>query len=127
MRAPANLPGRVVYELTAKVDAPTVAAVRIEVLPLNADVAQHTPEDGFIVDQIDGSVIRPNGRQEKIAFRYFISDSEENLEAAVGRSVAFGPKSSGDLPKGRFCRESKSVPGALDHRRSGFSIATVAR
>ena len=102
MRAPANLPGRVVYELTAKVDAPTVAAVRIEVLPLNADVAQHTPEDGFIVDQIDGWVIRPNGRQEKIAFRYFISDSEENLEAAVGRSVAFGPKSSGDRRKGAF-------------------------
>ncbi len=102
MRAPANLPGRVVYELTAKVDAPTVSAVRIEVLPLNADVAQHTPEDGFIVDQIDGWVIRPNGRQEKIAFRYFISDSEENLEAAVGRSVAFGPKSSGDRRKGAF-------------------------
>lgn len=102
MRAPTSLPGRLVYELIATVDTPTVSAVRIEVLPLNADAARHTPEDGFIVDQIDAWVIQPNGRRDKIPFRYFISDSEENLEAAVQRAVAFGPKSTGDRRQGAF-------------------------
>ncbi len=102
VRAPANLPGRVAYQLTAKIDAAVLSAVRIEVLPLNPEVAQHSPEDGFIVDQIDGWIIRPDGHQEKIAFRYFISDSEENLEAAVGRTVSFGPNASGDRRKGAF-------------------------
>jgi len=87
MRAAANTPGKSVYELTATVDAPVLTALRVEVLPINSEAARHTPEDGFVVDRIDGWVIQPNGHQDKISFRYFISDSEDNLEAAVARAV----------------------------------------
>ena len=102
MRAAANAPGKSVYELTATVDAPAISALRIEVLPVNAEVARYTPEDGFIVDQIDAWVIAPNGRQEKIPFRYFISDSEENLRAAVARAAATGPRSNRETRQGGF-------------------------
>jgi hypothetical protein len=94
MRAAANTPGKSVYELTATVDAPVMTALRIEVLPANPGTARHTPEDGFIVDQIDAWIVQPNGHQNKIPFRYFISDSEENLEAAVGRAARSGRKST---------------------------------
>jgi hypothetical protein len=102
MQAAANTPGKSVYELTAIVDAPVITALRIEVLPTKPDVARHTPEDGFIVDQVDAWVVQPNGHQDKIPFRYFISDSEDNLEAAVGRSAKLGPKSAADPETGGF-------------------------
>jgi hypothetical protein len=102
MRAAANTPGKSVYELTAAVDAPVMTALRIEVLPANPDAARHTPELGFIVDQIDAWVVRPNGHQDKIPFRYFISDSEDNLEAAVGRAAKLGQKSKADAGTGGF-------------------------
>jgi hypothetical protein len=99
MRAAANTPGKSVYQLTATVDVPVMTALRIEVSPANGEVARHTPEDGFIVDQLDAWVIQPSGRQEKIRFRYFVSDSEDNLEAAVTRRA------------GKAGRESAADPG----------------
>ena len=102
MRAAANTPGKSAYELTAAVDAPVTTALRVEVVPANPDTARHTPEDGFIVNQIDAWVIEPNGHQDKVSFRYFISDSEENLQAAVGRAAKLGQKSKGDPETGGF-------------------------
>src|SRR3984957_3699151 len=102
MRAPAATPGQSVYELTATVDAPMITALRIEVVPANPDTARHTPELGFIVDQIDAWVTQPNGRRERIPFRYFISDSEENLKAAVDRAAKSGLKSQPDAETGGF-------------------------
>jgi hypothetical protein len=102
MRAAANTPGKSVYELMATVDAPMLTALRIEVVPASPEAARHTPEDGFIVDQIDAWVVQPNGHQDKIPFRYFISDSEENLEAAVGRAAQFEQKSKADPETGGF-------------------------
>jgi hypothetical protein len=101
MQAAANTPGKSVYELTATVDAPMITALRIDVLPRNPDVARHTPEDGFIVDQVDAWIVQPNGHQDKIAFHYFISDSEENLQEAVGRAAKLGPEST-DTETGGF-------------------------
>ena len=75
--------GQSVYELTATVDAPVMTAIRIEVSPANAETARHTPEDGFIVDQIEAWVIQPDGQQEKIAFRYFVPDSEDESGSCV--------------------------------------------
>jgi Protein of unknown function (DUF1553)/Protein of unknown function (DUF1549)/Planctomycete cytochrome C len=102
MRAAANTPGKSVYDLTATADAPIMTALRIEILPGNPDVARHTPEVGFIVDQVDAWIVQPNGHQDKIPFRYFISDSEENLEAAVGRAAKLGPKFKADPETGGF-------------------------
>ena len=73
MRAAANTPGKSVYELTAQTNAPVLTALRIEVLPVTGEAARHTPEGGFIVDQIEAWVILPDGRQDKIAFRSFRS------------------------------------------------------
>jgi hypothetical protein len=103
MRAAANTPGNSVYQLTATVDLPVMTALRIEVSPPNGEVARHTPEDGFIVDQFDAWVIQPSGRQEKIRFRYFVSDSEDNLEAAVARRAGkTGHESATDPGRGSF-------------------------
>jgi hypothetical protein len=87
MLAAANTPGKSVYELRAKADAQVLTALRIEVLPLKGEAARHTPEDGFIVDKIEAWEILPDGQQRKIAFRSFVSDSEENLRAAVDRGI----------------------------------------
>jgi Protein of unknown function (DUF1553)/Protein of unknown function (DUF1549)/Planctomycete cytochrome C len=103
MRAAANTPGKSVYELTAPVGMRVITALRIEVSPANAEVARHTPEDGFIVDQLDAWVAQPKGRQEKIRFRYFVSDSEENLAAAVARRAGnAGHESAADPGTGAF-------------------------
>ena len=94
MLAAANTPGKSVYELTAKIDVPVISALRIEVSPATGAAARHNPEDGFIVDQTEAWVIQPNGRQDKIAFRYFVSDSEDNLQQAVALQLG---KSRQDL------------------------------
>ncbi len=82
-----DVPGKVVYELNATLDVPTITALRIEVDPANAETARHTPEPGFILDRIDAWMVEPNGREKKIAFRYFVPDFESDLEAAIADSV----------------------------------------
>ena len=93
MRAAVNTPGKSVYELVATADPQTITALRIEVLPTTGEAARHNPEDGFIVDQVEAWVVRPNGYQDKIRFRYFIPDSEDDLKSAMARAIRFGPTS----------------------------------
>ena len=88
--ANANTPPQSFYELTANANLPVLTAIRIAVPPLDAEKARHTPEHGFIVDKMQAWLIRPAGKQDKIAFRYFVQDSEPNLEAAV--SLGSDPK-----------------------------------
>ena len=88
--ATAQTPPQSFYELTGSTDLPVVTAIRIEVPPLDAAKARHTPEPGFIVDKVEAWLIQPSGKQNKIAFRYFVQDSEPNLEAAV--SVGIDPE-----------------------------------
>ncbi len=92
MRAAASTPGKSVYELVATADVQTITALRIEVLPTTGEAARHNPEDSFIVDQVEAWVIQPNGHQDKIRFRYFVPDSEDDLQNAVARVVKFGPR-----------------------------------
>jgi hypothetical protein len=82
-----NVPGKAVYEITAKLDAPVMTALRIEVDPANSESARHTPEAGFIIDRIDAWIVRPDGQETKIAFRYFVPDFEANLETAIAAAV----------------------------------------
>lgn len=86
----ATTPPQFVYELTANADLPLVSAIRIEVPPLDPEKARHTPEDGFIVDRVEASLIQPGGKQSRVPFHYFVQDSETNLAAAV--SVGSDPK-----------------------------------
>jgi hypothetical protein len=81
--ANADTPPQSFYELTANTHLPSLTAIRIEVPPVNAETARHTPENGFIVDQVEAWVISPGGQKSKIAFRYFVQDSERNLQAAL--------------------------------------------
>jgi len=78
------------YELTANANVPQLTAIRIEVPPLNPAMARHTPENGFIVDKVEGWVISPGGQKKEITFRYFVQDSKKNLQAVV--SVESDPK-----------------------------------
>src|SRR5207249_6702817 len=82
-----NTPGESVYELLAKPDVPVLTALRIEVPPADGEKARHSPEPGFIVNRIDGWLVKADGRQEKIAFRYFVPDSETNLQSALDRAA----------------------------------------
>jgi hypothetical protein len=87
VQAGQDVPGKAAYELTAKIDVPMMTALRIEVAPANSETARHTPEAGFIVDQIEAWIVRPDGQEKKIAFRYFVPDLETNLETAVDAAV----------------------------------------
>jgi len=88
--ANANTPPQSFYELTANANLPVLTAIRIAVPPFDAEKARHTPESGFIVDKVQAWLIHPGGKQDRIAFRYFVQDSEPNLAAAV--SVGSDPK-----------------------------------
>jgi hypothetical protein len=90
--ANADTPPQSFYELTSNAGLPLLTAIRVEVPPLNAEMASHTPENGFIVDKVQGWVIAPGGQKSKIVFRYFVQDSERNLQAALF--------SAGDAKKG---------------------------
>jgi len=76
-------PAKSVYELTASGVPQVVTAIRVEVPPLEAAKARHTPEDGFIVDRVQAFLHRSDGRKERIAIGSFLHDSTENLERSV--------------------------------------------
>jgi hypothetical protein len=85
--ADSTTPPESFYELTASTNLAVVSAIRIEVPPADAEKARHTPENGFFVDEVRAWVRQPDGHRERIAFRYFLHDSETDLEAAVSDSV----------------------------------------
>jgi hypothetical protein len=75
------------YELTAVSKTPVVTAIRIEVPPFDAEKARHSPENGFIVDEVRAWLVQPEGHKERVSFRCFLQDSETNFEAALLESV----------------------------------------
>jgi hypothetical protein len=79
----AKIPPQSVYELVGTTSLPGLTALRVEVPPRDAEKSRHTPENGFIVDKVEAWLIRPGFRKEKIAFRYFLQDSEQNLDAVL--------------------------------------------
>jgi Protein of unknown function (DUF1553)/Protein of unknown function (DUF1549)/Planctomycete cytochrome C len=87
LQASSDVSGKQAYELIAKVDAPVITALRIEVHPANSETAGHTPEIGFIVDRIDAWVMSDGGKENKISFRTLIPDSESSLDRAVSTAV----------------------------------------
>lgn len=78
--AKASTPASSVYMLTAPLSSPTLTALRVEVLPIDPSKARHTPEQGFIVDQIEAWLVQPDGKKAKIDFAYFAPDSEWGLK-----------------------------------------------
>jgi hypothetical protein len=98
--AAANTPSKSFYELVASSTLPVVTAIRVEVPPLDAEKARHTPEDGFVVDRVEASILKPGGQKERIPFRCFIQDSEENLEAAVSEIATAKPNAHNEVADG---------------------------
>jgi hypothetical protein len=105
--ADANTPPQSFYELIAAATARVVTAIRVEVPPLEEVKARHTPEPGFIVDKVKASILRPNGLKEEIAFRYFIQDSEANLEDSVSEAPAPKQAPGGKEVASGFAANSK--------------------
>jgi hypothetical protein len=102
LRASTDISGKQAYELTATVDAPMITALRIEVNPANSEIARHTPDLGFIVDRIDAWVTGDSGQEMKIAFRFFIPDSESGLESAVSAALESKRELTDDPGAGGF-------------------------
>jgi Protein of unknown function (DUF1553)/Protein of unknown function (DUF1549)/Planctomycete cytochrome C len=98
----ANTPGKAGYELVARAEFPVLTALRIEVQPANDEKARHTPEVGFIVDRTDAWIMQPDGRESKLAFRYFVPDCERDLSAGVARASELKQKVSPDTGASGF-------------------------
>ncbi len=105
--ADANTPPQSFYELITAATAKVVTAIRVEVPPLEEVKARHTPEPGFIVNKVQASILRPNGLKEEIAFRYFIQDSEANLEDSVSEAPAPKQASGGKEVASGFAANPK--------------------
>ena len=124
--ADAETPSKSVYDLVATPNLPTntapaITAVRIEVLPLDAAKARHTPEDGFIVDRTQAFLIGPNGRKERLAFKCFIHDSKENLQISVSPSDDDNHK---DAPKEKESEDGFAAnPNSALDRRCSYSAS----
>src|SRR5262249_29455391 len=82
-----EISGAQAFDLTANADVSRITALRIEVYPTKSEIAQHSPELGFIVDRIDAWVIGSDGQQKKIVFRSLIPDSESGLDSAVNAAI----------------------------------------
>jgi Protein of unknown function (DUF1553)/Protein of unknown function (DUF1549)/Planctomycete cytochrome C len=95
------------YELTATSSTSVVTAIRIEVPPFDAEKARHTPENGFIVDEVRAWVRQPNGHKERIAFEYFLHDSETELQTAISDSVESEKSHGKQPPADGFAANSK--------------------
>ena len=78
------------YELAATSNIPAVTAIKVEVPPMDSEKARTDPENGFIVQEVQASVLYPDGHQERMPFRSFLHDSEANLEEAVTPVLAAG-------------------------------------
>ena len=116
------------YELTANANVPLLTAIRVEVPPVDPAMARHTPENGFIVDKVEGWVISPSGQKKEITFRSFAQDSKKNLQAVV--SVKSDPKQKTLASKeaqpdpSAFAALPKTLPDALDRGSSLRAAAT---
>ena len=112
-----------------------VTAIRMEVPPVDAEKACHTPENGFIVDKVEAWLVEPGGAREKIDFRFFAQDSEPNLRSAIFSNVKLDPKpgeivfnTGGDGSCPQFVRgASQTLSHPLDRWRSCRAGEDAAR
>ncbi len=112
----------VLSEFQVQTVAPTkiVTALRVESPVLNPALAGHTPEDGFIVDRISVWIVQADGREERVAIRYFLPDAEDNLLAAVRSPYPLSEARDAELDSSGFAANSKLF-------RSRWVVAVPAR
>ncbi len=125
--ANADTPPQSFYELTANANLPLLTAIRIEVPPLDAEMARHTPEDGFIVDKVEAWVILPGGQKNRIAFRYFCPGfGEESASCGIRRDRSEAEAERGGSRPERIRGSSQTLPDTLDRGSSLRAAATGA-
>ena len=108
--APDTLAAQSAFELQTEAISSVITALRVEVPPVDAAKARHTPENGFIIDHFDAWIVPPGGHEEKVEFRFFAPDSEQNLEAAIERAARRVDRPGSDaapITEGTFAANSK--------------------
>jgi hypothetical protein len=113
-----NISEAAISRFTAALDVTTLNALRLEVLPQDAEVARSSPEDGFVIQSIDAWLIAPDGREEKIQFSTFAPDSNDYLASEVARSGA-ARRAATRIHRGPICFAS----GARSVSPAGPAIA----
>jgi hypothetical protein len=125
--ANSDTPPLTFYELTSASTLPVATAIRVEVPPLDPEKARHTPENGFIVDEVHASTVQPNGHKDKIVFRFFIHDSEANLTATVSKIEECSKNFHKESSCGWIRSKSKTASCTLDCRRIRCTAETDSR
>ncbi len=107
VRAVGTISSQSMYDLDVQLTgASTLTALRIEVPPLDARTATHTPEEGFIVNAVEAWLVTAaadGAREQRVAFRFFARDAQEVLASAVKESV----KSAAKTDTGSFAANPK--------------------
>ncbi len=65
-----------------------LTALRLEVPPLDADKARHTPEIGFLVSKVEAWLVGPDGKERPLPFARLVADEEETPAPPLARLVA---------------------------------------
>jgi mono/diheme cytochrome c family protein len=80
-----TVPINSVFEFFLTTTLPKLTALRIEVPPADPARARHSPEKGFVVNQIDLWAVAPDGKTQKIGIHFLAPDHGEDLEANFNR------------------------------------------
>jgi mono/diheme cytochrome c family protein len=107
LRASGTIPQRSVFQLRVEAPPGPMSALRIESPADNPALASHTPEDGFIVDRIGMWVVAADGREQRVAIRYFLADAEDNLQAATKPPYALSEPVDAQLDASGFMANPK--------------------
>jgi hypothetical protein len=70
------------YDVRVEPPPARLTAVRLEVPPLDPEMARHTPEHGFIVTRVEAWAVGPDGAERRIGIRRFFSDTENQFTRA---------------------------------------------
>jgi len=82
-----TVPVNSTYILTARPRAARITALRIEALPADPAKAIHSPEKGFVTNNLRAWVVLPDGRTQEIAMGMLAPDSEENVQGNLSRLI----------------------------------------
>ena len=107
VKASGTIPLLSEFRLQTAAPGAIVTALLIESPALNPARASHTPEDGFIVDRISVWIVQADGREQRVAIRYFLPDAEDNLLAAVRSPYPLSEPRDAGLDSSGFAANSR--------------------
>jgi hypothetical protein len=100
--AQGTVPMGVTYQVWANKLAEPLTALRIEVPPLDPEMARHTPELGFHVTAITAQMVEAEGTEQPIEFLRFFRDTEDYPAAPEQVDGARGKKDGLEKTKPRL-------------------------